>query len=325
MKNILSFLYLLMPCSLMAQTTFKINGKADAPDNTVVYLMYQGSRSFHIDSAKVMKGRFGFSGAFDEPAKATLAMRNGEGEAVNRDFYLEAVPLQVTAGKDLARATVKGGAVNREWDAWEKLRGTGTGKPDSAKIAGFVSRYPSSPVSLDLVTEPAWQEKLYGLYGRLSPELKQFVKAKEYETFVKRKMALKTGQMAPDFTVEGPDGKTWKLSDYRGHYVLLDFWASWCKPCRAAHPWLHSLYDRFRGKGFVILGISLDYKKDAWVKAIEEDKVEWPQGSELKGFRGQIPELYQIGILPNSVLIDPDGRIVEKGDLEKTLEERLGR
>lgn len=296
----------------------------DAPDNTVLILLYQDTKACHLDSVKLRKGKFQFAGECIEPMKASLFMPTGAEGGQSRDLYLESNPLQVTAGKDLSKAVVKGGAMNREWDAWEKLRGASSDKPDSGKIASFVSKYPSSPVSLDLITSNFWQDKLYPLYGKLSPELKQFDRAKEYAIYISRKNALQVGQLAPDFTVEGPDGKSWKLSDYRGHYVLLDFWASWCKPCRAAHPWLHKMYNQFKDKGFLILGISLDFKKEPWLKAIEEDKVAWPQGSELKGFQGEIPKLYQIGVLPNSILIDPDGRIIDKGILEKTLAERLG-
>lgn len=324
MKQILPLLILGMPAMTVAQTKFNIRGKVDAPDNTVVYLIHQDTKSCHVDSTKVIKGAFRFTGSFIDPGKASLILRKTEEEADARDLYLESNPIQVLAGKDLSKAQVKAGSVNREWDAWEKMRGPETSKPDSMKVASFVTRYPASPVSLDLVSAREWQENLYGLYGKLSPALRQYDRAREYETFVSRKKALKVGQLAPDFTVEAPDGNKWKLSDYRGHYVLLDFWASWCKPCRAVHPWLHKLYDRFKPQGFVILGISLDYKKELWLKAIQEDKVEWPQGSELKGFQGEIPKLYQIGILPNSILIDPDGRIIDKGNLEKTLEERLG-
>ncbi|MBO9634585.1 MAG: AhpC/TSA family protein [Chitinophagaceae bacterium] len=325
MKKILPLLLMAFPAWVSAQTKFKINGKMDAPDNTILILLYQDSKVCHIDSVKLLKGKFQFAGEVADPMKASLLIQTGgAGEGQSRDLYLEASPLQVMAGKDLGKAIVKGGTMNREWDAWEKLRGANSDKPDSGKIASFVSKYPSSPVSLDLVSNNFWQDKLHPLYMKLSPELKQFDRAKEYETYVSRKHALQVGQLAPDFTVEGPDGKSWKLSDYRGHYVLLDFWASWCKPCRAVHPWLHKVYDRFKDKGFLILGVSLDFKKELWLKAIEEDKVEWPQGSELKGFQGEIPKLYQIGILPNSILIDPNGRIIEKGDLEKTLAERLG-
>ncbi|QEC43297.1 TlpA disulfide reductase family protein [Pseudobacter ginsenosidimutans] len=324
MKRISFFLFFLLPLLGNAQTKFVIDGSLDAPDNTMLHLIYHGPENWQVDSVKLLHGKFHFSGEYTEPVKANLTMRMGNDDYRSVSFYLENVPLKISAGKDLRAATVKGGTVNREWAAWEKMNGVDNDNPDSVLIASYVSKYPASVVSLDLVIEKVNTEKYYSLFEQLAPELKTLPRAQEYDRFVNGHRALKVGQMAPDFTVVDPDGKSWTLSDYRGKYVYLDFWASWCKPCRAAHPWLSKINERFKDKGFVLLGISLDYKKEAWLKAIAEDHVQWKQGSELKGFNGEIAKLYQIGILPNGILIDPDGRIMEKGNIEKTLEERLG-
>jgi thiol-disulfide isomerase/thioredoxin len=325
MKKIFPFLYLLLPVLSFAQEKFTIDGKLDAPDNTVVHLIYPGAVRFDVDSAKVIKGKFRFTGPFIEPVKATVSRIAATDSFQNCIFYLEKNPVQVIAQKDLSKAIVKGGAVNREWDAWEQLHPMDRPEPDSAIIASFIEKYPYSFVSLDLVTDTHLQERNYNMFLRLSPEIKKMDRAKKFEQQVLDAISLKPGQMAPDFTVQDPEGKPWKLSDYRGHYVYIDFWASWCKPCRAAHPWLEKIYNRFKDKGFLLLGISLDYKKEAWVKALAEDHVKWKQGSELKGFNGDIPKRYQIGVLPGGVLVDPEGKIVDiGGNLEKTLEALLG-
>lgn len=317
---------MILPLFAVAQTKkFQIDGKLAMPDNTVILLLYQGDTKYMIDSTKLRSGSFSFNGDFVDSRQATVVVKDREEQENNAcSFFLTAGKINITGKKDLNTAIVKGGAVNTTYDAWKKQYGTELFTNDSNAIADFVLKNLSSPVSLDLVIQRGRNsDRYYSLFERLSPELKTFFRAKEYQLFVDRRRALKVGQFAPDFTVMDPDGKSWKLSDYKGHYVYLDFWASWCKPCRAAHPWLSGINNRFKEKGFVMLGISLDYKKEAWVKAINEDHVQWRQGSELKGFGGEIPKLYQIGVLPNGVLIDPDGRIIEKGNLEKTLEARL--
>lgn len=123
---------------------------------------------------------------------------------------------------------------------------------------------------------------------------------------------LSIGQMAPDFGSLTPDGKEVKLSDLRGQYVLLDFWAAWCGPCRQENPNIVEQYHRFKDKGFTVLGVSLDRDRDAWLKAIEDDKLEWTQISDLKMWDSEAGQLYNITAIPASFMIDPDGKIVGK-------------
>ncbi|WP_316789116.1 TlpA disulfide reductase family protein [Pedobacter frigoris] len=133
--------------------------------------------------------------------------------------------------------------------------------------------------------------------------------------FLKRMAGLKAvqvGQIAPDFTIDGLDGKPVKLSDFKGKYVLLDFWASWCMPCRQENPNLVKAYQQFKDKNFTVLGISLDKDVAAWKKAIADDQLTWNHASELKDFEGPTVRLYQIEAIPSSFLIDPNGKILAK-------------
>lgn len=124
--------------------------------------------------------------------------------------------------------------------------------------------------------------------------------------------SLMIGLPAPDFTVQTPDGKDISLSSYRGKYVLVDFWASWCMPCRRENPNVVAMYNRYKDKGFDVFGVSLDQNKELWMKAIEADKLTWKHGSDLKGWQSAPAALYGITGIPHSILIDKTGKIIAR-------------
>jgi peroxiredoxin len=134
------------------------------------------------------------------------------------------------------------------------------------------------------------------------------------------------GQQAPDFTMNDADGKPVKLSDvYKQHkYLLVDFWASWCGPCRQENPNVVSVWEKYRNDG---LGVSLDSKKDAWLKAINDDKLAWTQVSDLKGWKNSAADLYGVNSIPSNILLDQNGKIIAHNlrgdDLRNELSARL--
>lgn len=133
------------------------------------------------------------------------------------------------------------------------------------------------------------------------------------------------GQQFTDLEMEDANGKKHKLSEFTGNgkWVLVDFWASWCGPCRAEMPNVLAAYEKYHAKGFDVVGVSFDNKKDAWVKAIEDLKMPWPQISELKGWKTAAAPIYKIDAIPDNILIDPQGKIIDRALRGKPLQKRL--
>lgn len=141
-----------------------------------------------------------------------------------------------------------------------------------------------------------------------------------------RKLAI--GSPAPEISLPTPDGEMVALSSFRGKYVMIDFWAAWCRPCRAENPNVVRMYNAYHDKGFEILGVSLDRQKESWVRAIQEDQLTWTQVSDLKYFESEAAQEYKINSIPATYLIGPDGNIVAKNlrgaELEAKLKEIFG-
>ena len=134
------------------------------------------------------------------------------------------------------------------------------------------------------------------------------------------KIGLNIGDKAPELAYESPDGKILKLSDLKGKMVLIDFWASWCGPCRRENPNVVAAYKEYKnmkfknGDGFTVYGVSLDKNKESWVQAIEKDGLEWKyQVSDLQQWRSEGAAIYKVSSIPMNFLIDGDGIIIDKG------------
>ena len=119
------------------------------------------------------------------------------------------------------------------------------------------------------------------------------------------------------------DGKPVSLKDFRGKYVLIDFWASWCGPCRMENPNVVEAYNKYSKKNFTVLGVSLDRERNAWLKAIKDDKLTWTQVSDLKFWDNAVAKLYRISSIPQNILVDPNGKIIARNLRGEELQSKL--
>jgi peroxiredoxin len=262
--------------------------------------------------------------------------------------YLERGTVHVTGTKSLAQAVAKGTPLNEEsnrlaaqlqpaeeklaavYAAYEALPATAQTPAATAQFAQqtrllnaeraqvyatYIQVHPSQPYSLyalESYVGPRPEGKTYAaLFNQLAPSVRASVYGQVMQQRIQQLLRLVVGATAPDFSQADPSGKLVKLSDLRGHYVLLDFWASWCLPCRAENPNLVKLYQTYQAQGFTILGVSLDKatQRAAWLQAIEQDQLIWPQVSSLSK-PNPVAETYSVSAIPQNFLLDPQGRIL---------------
>jgi peroxiredoxin len=193
----------------------------------------------------------------------------------------------------------------------------------------YIKQYPDSYISyLALVelTGPIIDvDKIEPLFNSLSDRLKNSPTGLVFKKNIILTKNTAIGATAPDFSQNDVNDHPVRLSQFRGKYVLLDFWASWCGPCRAENPNVLKAYQQYHDKNFTVLGVSLDRpgKKDDWLTAIKADKLEWTQVSDLKFWENEAAKLYGVRAIPQNFLIDPNGKIIAKNLSGEELNEKL--
>ncbi|WP_183565372.1 TlpA disulfide reductase family protein [Mucilaginibacter sp. SP1R1] len=198
----------------------------------------------------------------------------------------------------------------------------------------FIQENPDSFISLNALESFAYSADyvdIEPLFSALSPALKQTEAGKKFAERMPTLKAVALGATAPEFAEADTSGKTINLSSFRGKYILIDFWASWCGPCRRENPNVVKVYNHYKNQKFTILGVSLDRPnaKDKWLNAIHKDGLTWNHVSDLKFWDSKAAALYAVRGIPQNFLIDPNGKIIAKNlrgdDLENKLAEIFGK
>lgn len=192
----------------------------------------------------------------------------------------------------------------------------------------FIYQHPDSYVSLDLVSGRSGvidPKKFEPFFSALSPRLRNSEKGKDLAARLKAAKKIDIGKPAMNFVQNNTEGKPVSLSSLKGKYVLIDFWASWCGPCRQENPNVVKAYQKFKDKNFEIIGVSLDDKKEPWLKAIAADGLPWIHVSDLKGWKNAVAADYDVKAVPQNFLVGPDGIILAKNLRGEDLERELGR
>lgn len=343
-------LAILNSCKDKNKNVFKIEGKIEHPAQQMVYLMEADSTNVSvIDSVKLSEqNEFTFTKA--APFANLYKVKNGDKEfdliAENGneiEFKTDlADPAQsyTTSGSEDSEKireynrisniyTAKNTKLANEYQEAGAVKGA---DPD-AVLKKYLPQFEQNMTSLSteiLKFVDANKNSLAGFYAAMAlDQLKYEKELVAYADDLKGKFAgnqavaqfvkhmelvkpVSVGHQAPDFSVPGLDGKTVKLADYKGKYVMLDFWASWCVPCRKENPNVVKLYQQYHAKGLNIVGISLDEDKNAWQKAITDDQLTWAHGSELKNFDGPVVQRFQVQAIPSNFILDPSGKIIAK-------------
>ncbi len=201
-------------------------------------------------------------------------------------------------------------------------------KVGTDSVAALLKRQPSSFGTLDLLQQgvldaDSYPDVFQDAAVKIQKEYPESRLAKDFIRKVDMQKATAVGQVAPEIALPNPKGDTVRLSSLRGKYVLVDFWAKWCGPCRRENPNVVKAYHQFKSKGFEVFGVSLDRTKEDWVQAIAEDGLEWTQVSDLKYFDSQAARTYNINAIPFSILLDKNGVIIAKNLRGAALEEKL--
>ena len=346
---------LLAACS--SDPAYKISGTIEGvADGETVYLQEVKGREFiKLDSAIVANGAFTFNGRQDEAVNRFITYTPAEGKRMMTDFFLENGNITVALGEettvagtpnnDVYQAFKKENAVlNKEMRAlYEKSKAEGLTEEQNAEIEkqyeeldakattliyNTIDANIANAVGIHLFPNYSYQFDLAQQKALVAKIPAEYLSNERIDKIIKRIEVLEktaVGQKFTDFEMPTPDGKTLKLSDViaKNKYTLIDFWASWCGPCRREMPNVVAAYKQFHKKGFGIVGVSLDSKAEDWKKAIKELGMTWDHMSDVKGWQCEGAALYGVNSIPATVLVAQDGTIVERNLRGEAIAEKL--
>ncbi len=363
MKRLLLFV-LLFPVFAMAQTKTAATGKQKTttksvanvgestmdkfvisgtvtgyPDGTTVSLL-NGNNGAPESVSEIQAGKFSFSGESVVPSFKLISLNN---EATYITLFLDNSKVNIKAeqGK-LEAAVITGSPSHKDFQDFlnsvASFQGVFTGEMEPTEdviesgtvvINNFINSHPKSHITplavyrnFQLSGDEAQLEKQY---NSLTPLLQNT----EIGVYIAKQVADNgqhpIGKPFANFSQEDTAGVPVELASFRGKYVLVDFWASWCRPCRMENPNVVNAFNQYKNKNFTVLGVSLDQAKPAWIDAIKMDNLTWTQVSDLKGWGNEVAAKYGVGSIPQNFLVDPNGILVGKNLRGAALDRKLAK
>lgn len=304
-----------------AEKGYVISGEAIGTETGTVYLKKYLDREYvDVDSAVIQDGRFELRGTLSEPMLYGLTTFRESKRPL--PLFLDNEAISVRLDEAAGELEVTGSALHEQY-----ARNASLTREEGYDIDSLISAHPASAVSaLFLLRDFTWRlnlQQLSALRAKLAPSLDGTYYVSQIDSIIARLQHLQPGAAAPDFTLPDTDGNPVRLSDFRGRYVWVDFWASWCPDCRRENPNIVAAYNRFKEKNFTVLGVSLDRNREAWLKAIEKDGLTWTHVSDLQAWNSPVATLYAIRWIPTGFLLDPEGTILAVGLEGEALMEKL--
>ncbi|WP_018612143.1 TlpA disulfide reductase family protein [Segetibacter koreensis] len=336
---------------------FSITGNIKGlPDSTMVFLARPGQPSDVLATTYAQKGKFNL---FGKVVDGDIYQLNFIGFPDQPDVFLTPAKINVTGDvKTLKKLVFTGSTAQNDYQSYTlkfnalkdrlaNLAGVINKTPESRKrdslinifeknkqkvleqVDLFVKAKPASPVTpfIIYVTSPV-DNNVNGLenrYSALLPAAKETFYGREIAKLLASSKIGMEGTQAIDFTQNDTANNPVSLSSFKGKYVLVDFWASWCGPCRHENPAVVAAYNQYKDKNFTILSVSLDQNKDKWKQAILADNLTWTHVSDLKYWQNEVAQLYHIQSIPANMLIDPSGKIIARDLRGEALSETLGK
>lgn len=332
-KTILAGLAALLSLSTFAQQKITFKGKVeDIPSGYTVYL-YNNVLGV-TDSSKVENGKFEIAVPFQHPTRYLfyssydIKVKKGHvpfGILIDKPMTVD-IALKLAEG--FSTSKVSGSAPQALYE--ELTEQLEKSQDKGALLAEFVSTHAQSyaaAFALDRLGEYLSAEQRKTLYDKFPSALQQSYEGKRIADRISGELGSKVGGIAPSFILKDQNDKDVSLAQFKGKYVFLDFWASWCGPCREEFPFIKKAYAKYKGKNFEVIGVSTDKNHKAWIKAISDLELPWQLLIDNPGDKAIALSKYAVSVLPTSFLIDPNGKIVAKDlrgeQLEKELDKLL--